>query len=552
MEAMNGSPLATAVRPETSAPGSLAAGDGAQASGQAGRRAPWPLTGTAAVVCTALLLPVGFLIWQASGVGWSLISRLLLRRVTLTLLTNTVELTLAVTACAAVIAVGAAWCVERTNLPGRRLWRVLLLLPLAIPDFVTGYTWSSLSPAIHGLGGAVLVMTLGLFPLIYLPVSAALRRADSALYEVARGLGTGRVAAFRRVVLPQIRPALLGGCLLVTLALLAEFGAFEILRFQTFTTEIFTEFTLGFNAPAASALSLVLVLLSLLALGGEHLVSRRGSGRANTGRAASTRILRVHRYRLGWATLPVLAGFAALAGLSVGVPVSTVIFWRLKPPDTTLPPIPLVSAAANTIAYAGSAAILATVAAFPVALIFVRYQGKLGTLFDRIGYMSQGLPGLVLALALVFFAIHAAYPLYQTPELLVITYAIMFFPLALVSLRASLVQAPARLEETARSLGCRPITAMRRVTLPLVAPGIAASAALVFLAAVVELTATLVLIPSGAHTLATAFWAYQQNSSYASASRYAIVIVAIAAVPGCLLQRWFDRGPGRASVQGAS
>jgi iron(III) transport system permease protein len=506
---------------------------------------------TSAVVCTALLLPVGFLIWQASGVGWSVISRLLARQVTLTLLVNTVELTLAVTCCAAVIATGAAWCVERTSLPGRRLWRVLLLLPLAIPDFVTGYTWSSLSPAIHGLPGAALVMTLGLFPLIYLPVAAALRRADSALYEVARGLGNGRAAAFRRVVLPQIRPALLGGCLLVTLALLAEFGAFEILRFQTFTTEIFTEFTLGFNAPAASALSLVLVLLSLLALGGEHLVSRRGSGRANAG-GTSARVLRVHRYRLGRATLPVLAGFAALAGLSVGVPVSTVIFWRLKPPDTTLPPIPLASAAANTIAYAGSAAILATLAAFPVALLFIRYQGRLGTLFDRIGYMSQGLPGLVLALALVFFAIHAAYPLYQTPELLVITYAIMFFPLALVSLRASLAQAPARLEETARSLGCRPLTAMRRVTLPLVAPGIAASAALVFLAAVVELTATLVLIPSGAHTLATAFWAYQQNSSYASASRYAIVIVAIAAVPGCLLQRWFDRGPGRASVQGAS
>ncbi|HEX6527821.1 MAG TPA: iron ABC transporter permease [Streptosporangiaceae bacterium] len=517
------------------------------------RRPPWPLTGSAALVCVALLLPVTFLIWQASGVGWSLISRLLLRRLTLSLLINTIELTLAVTTCAALIALAAAWCVERTNLPGRRVWRILMLLPLAIPDFVTGYTWSSLTPIIHGLSGAVLVMTLGLFPLIYLPVAAALRRADSTLYEVARGLGMNRFTAFFRVVLPQIRPALLGGCLLVTLALLAEFGAFEILRFQTFTTEIFTEFTLGFNAPAASALSLLLVLLSLLALTGEHLVGRRGSGRAsasassgsNGGAATSARVLKVHRYQLGRATLPVLGGFLALTVLSVGVPVSTVIYWRLQPSDTTLPPIPLAGAAVNTLLYAGSAAILATIAAFPVALLFIRHSGRLGTLFERIGYLSQGLPGLVLALALVFFAIHAAYPLYQTPALLVVTYAIMFFPLALVSLRASLAQAPPRLEETARSLGCRPAAALRRVTLPLVAPGIAASAALVFLAAVVELTATLVLIPSGANTLATAFWAYQQNSSYASASRYAIVIVAIAAIPGCLLQRWFDRGPGR-------
>jgi iron(III) transport system permease protein len=374
------------------------------------------------------------------------------------------------------------------------------------------------------------------------------------LYEVARGLGTGRVTAFRRVILPQIRPALLGGCLLVSLALLAEFGAFEILRFQTFTTEIFTEFTLGFNAPAASALSLVLVALSLLALGGEHVVGRRGSGRAsgNRGGIAAARVLRARRYRLGWARLPVLGGFAVLTGLSVGVPVSTVIYWRTQAPDTTLPPIPLAGAVWNTLAYSGFAALLATVAAFPVALLFVRHPGKPGALFERIGYLAQGLPGLVIALALVFFAIHVVYPLYQSPALLVATYAIMFFPLALVSLRASLAQAPPRLEEMARSLGCRPAAAMARVTLPLVAPGIAAAAALVFLAAVIELTATLVLIPSGAHTLATAFWAYQQNSSYASASRYAVVIVAIAAIPGCLLQRFFDRGPGRGGIEGAS
>jgi iron(III) transport system permease protein len=546
---MNGTRLVTGPRQDTlSADGVTSESGGGTASSpdvaSATRRAPWPLTGSAALIAGCLLLPVTFLIWQASGVGWSLITRLLMRQLTLSLLINSIELTLAVTACAAGIAVAAAWCVERTSLPGRRLWRVLMLLPLAIPDFVTGYTWSSLSPAVHGLPGAVLVMTLGLYPLIYLPVAAALRRADGTLYEVARGLGNGRFTAFRRVVLPQIRPALLGGCLLVTLALLAEFGAFEILRFQTFTTEIFTEFMLGFNAAAASALSLLLVLLSLLALGGEHFVSRRGAGRANSS-LTSARVLRVHRYRLGRATLPVLGGFVVLTALSIGVPVSTVIYWRLRPPDTTLPPIPLAGAAINTLMYAGSAAIVATIAAFPVALLFIRHPGRLGTLFERIGYLTQGLPGLVLALALVFFAIHAAYPLYQTPALLVLTYAIMFFPLALVSLRASLAQAPPRLEETARSLGCSPAAALRRVTLPLVAPGIAASAALVFLAAVVELTATLVLIPTGANTLATAFWAYQQNSSYASASRYAIVIVAIAAIPGCLLQRWFDRGPGR-------
>jgi iron(III) transport system permease protein len=515
-------------------------------SGRTGGVYPWPLTCVSAVVVTAVLLPVAFLIWQATKAGWPVIGRLLLRRLTVTLLVNTVELAIAVTACAAVIAVAAAWCVERTDLPGRRLWRVLVMLPLAIPDFVVGYTWSSLSPAVHGLGGAVLVMTLGLYPLAYLPVAAALRRVDASVYEVARSLGSGRAAAFWRVIMPQIRTAVLGGSLLVALGILAEYGAFEILRFQTFTTEIFSEFSLGFDTSAASALSLLLVVASLLVLAGERVAAASaGESAPATVRAAGTR-----RYRLGRGKLPALGGLAALAGLAIGVPVSTLVYWLTQPADTTLPPIPLDGAVGHTLAFSAAAAVVATAAAFPVALLAVRRPGRLSLLLERAGYLVQGLPGLVIALSLVFFAVHAAYPLYQSPVLLVLGYAVMFFPLALVSLRVSLAQAPYRLAEVARSLGCRPLHAMLRVTLPLAAPGIAASAGLVFLSAVTELTATLVLVPTGAHTLATAFWAYQSDVSYAAASRYAALIVAIAVIPGIFLQRWLDAGRFRVRFRG--
>jgi len=508
----------------------------------------WPLTTVSALVVTAVLLPVAFLVWQASQAGWALIGRLLLRRLTLTLLVNTVELTVAVTACAAVISVAAAWCVERTDLPGRRLWRAVLMIPLAIPDFVVGYTWSSLSPAVHGLGGAILVMTLGLYPLAYLPVAAALRRADTSVYEVARSTGSGRAAAFWRVVMPQIRAAVLGGSMLVALGILAEYGAFEILRFQTFTTEIFTEFSLGFNTPAASALSLLLVVLGLLVLAGERAAVRSPAAAG----AAPVRSTGHRRYHLGWGALPALAGLTALAGLAVGVPVSTLVYWLTQPTNSTLPPIPLDGALAHTLTFSTGAAVLATAAALPVAFLAVRRPGRLSLALERAGYLVQGLPGLVIALSLVFFAIHAAYPLYQSPALLVIAYAVMFFPLALVSLRVSLAQAPPRLGELARSLGCRPLGAMLRVTLPLAAPGIAASAALVFLSAVTELTATLVLVPTGANTLATAFWAYQSDVSYAAASRYAALIVAIAIIPGVFLQRWLDSGrpAGRLRLRG--
>ncbi|HEY7432672.1 MAG TPA: iron ABC transporter permease [Streptosporangiaceae bacterium] len=515
-------------------------------------RRTWPLTGLATAAVGCVLAPVGFLVWQAALAGWAAVWHLLWRQLTLTLLVNTAELTVAATACAAAIAVGAAWCVERTDLPARRLWRILVMLPLAIPDFIVAYTWSSLAPAVHGLGGAVLVMTLGLYPLAYLPVAAALRRMDVSVYEVARSLGSRRITAFGRVVLPQLVPAVLGGSLLVALGILAEFGAFEILRFQTFTTEIFSEFQLGFDTQAASALSLVLVAAGLLVLAGERWANR-AAGRGAAARQAAGATVRaagVRRYRLGRGRGPALAGLAALAGLGVGVPVSTVAYWLSQPAGSTLPPIPLAGAAGHTLLFSIGAAALATVAAFPVALLSVRHPGRFSLLLERGGYLVQGLPGLVIALSLVFFTIHAAYPLYQSPELVVAGYAVMFFPLALVSLRVSLGQAPRRLTDTARSLGCRPVAAAARVTLPLAAPGIAAAAALVFLSAATELTATLVLVPAGSNTLATAFWAYQTDVSYAAAARYAALIVVFAVIPGAFLQRWFD--PERAVRQGAT
>jgi iron(III) transport system permease protein len=369
---------------------------------------------------------------------------------------------------------------------------------------------------------------------------------DSSLYEVARSLGLGRFRALLGTVLPQIRAALLGGCLMVLLGLLAEYGAFEILRFQTFTTEIFTEFNLGINPAAASALSLVLVALSLLVIGTELMLTRSVDARAGRGARPAGG---VQRYRLGWGVMPSLLFMAVLVGLGVGVPVSTLVYWLTQPSDVVgVAPIPLLGAAGYTLLYSFLAAVLATVAAFPVAYLAVRHPGRLSRLLERLGYLVQGLPGLVIALSLVFFAVRLAYPLYQSPALLVIAYAVLFFPMALISLRASLVQLPRRFFDTARSLGCSPVSALLRVTIPLAAPGIAASVTLVFLSAVTELTATLLLVPTGVQTLATAFWAYQSQVSYATASRYAALIVVIAVVPGVFLSRWLD--PSRSSARG--
>jgi iron(III) transport system permease protein len=497
------------------------------------------LTLTGLAIAVALLLPLVFLLMSAHLAGASDVRRLVFRRLTLELLANTVELTVLVTVCAAVIATAAAWCVERTHLPGRRVWPILLVLPVAFPDFVVGYAWHSFAPGFIGLPAAALVMTLVVYPLIYLPVTAALRRTDPALEEIARSLGCSRLRTFRRVIVPQIRPAVLGGALVVSLVLLAEFGAFEILSFQTFTTAIFGEFKV--DAEAASAMSLVLVLLGMLVLGGDVLAS----GRSRLGRTGPLSVRPPTRYRLGRMTLPTLAFLAAVVVLALGVPVGTLVYWLNQSQQSTLPASgTLLAAALSTAKYSGAAALVATTAALPVAVLAVHHRSATSMAIERSTYLIQSLPGVVIALSLVFFSIRWAHAIYQTSWLLIAAYALMFFPLALVCLRTSVAQAPPRLGEVGRSLGRSPFVVFVRVTLPLVSPGLLAGFCLVFLSAVTELTATLVLIPTGEHTLATQFWAYESNTSYGAAAPYAAVIVAVAALPGVLLSLWFTRLPG--------
>ena len=213
-----------------------------------------------------------------------------------------------VTVLCAVIGTLAAYGIERTDLPGRHIFAVLVVVPFAIPDFVVSFAWSSLSTWVQGFRGAVLVMTLAVYPLVYLPVAASLRGADPGQEEIARSLGASALSTFFRVTLGQARRAILGGCLLVALVILAEYGAFEILGFQTFSTEIFTEYSVGFAVPAACALSLVLVVLSFLVLVGES--PQRGAGRlSRTGPGAQRGLV---RRRLGRARPFVLCAYGLL------------------------------------------------------------------------------------------------------------------------------------------------------------------------------------------------------------------------------------------------
>jgi iron(III) transport system permease protein len=492
----------------------------------------------AAAVAALALLPLGYVVWYAVSLGPAETWELLARPRVGELLRNTVALLVGVFACSTVLGVACAWLVERTDLPFTSLWHVLFAAPLAVPAFVNSYGWVSVTHGVQSYPGAVLVVTLSYFPLVYLPMVAALRGLDPALEEVAFSLGRSRWSTFRTVTLRGTMPAMLGGGLLVGLHVLAEFGALQMLRFPTFTTAIYDQYRSAFNSAPANVLAGVLVLgclvllLAELRLRGDVRLARLGPGSARL----------VERVRLGRATPVAVAAATLLVLLALGVPLASLVRWLVVGSSTAFPIGDLVSAALTTAGLALGAALLATALSLPVAWLAVRSRGALANVVERCAYAAHALPGIVVALALVAVSIRTVRPLYQTLPLLLLGYSILFLPRALVSVRSTLEHAPPGLEEVARSLGDGPFRVFGRVTLPQIRAGLGSGAALVFLAVSTELTATLLLAPIGTSTLATEFWSNSSAVRYGAAAPYALLLILLSLPATYLLSRQARRG----------
>ncbi len=496
-------------------------------------RMPWIVVAAAVLVAAVMVLPVLVVIGQASAVGDEA-SRLLLRPRTAELLGNTMLLVLLTVPITVLLGCGAAWLVERTTLPGAGTWRTLLLAPLAIPAFVSSYAWTSVLPAVQGLGGAVFITALAYYPFVFLPAAALLRALDQGHLDAARSLGSSSLGAVLRVTMPQLRPAITGGALLVALHLLAEFGVLQMMRFPTFTTAILQQFAVGFSNAAGSLLAAVLVLLCIGLLALE--VPLRGRARiARMGAGARQRPV---AYRLGAWTIPASAALAALVGLALLVPLVLVLRWLVRAITSGAVVVgPLLAATGSTVGLAVVAGLAASLAALPVAWLLHRYPSRLATVLERVTYLASALPGVVIGLALVTLAVQWARPVYQTAALAVLAYTVLFMPRAMVAWRSGLAAAPPELLEASRSLGLSGLSTLIRVVLPLVLPSALTGFVLVFLAASTELTATLLLAPTGTETLATGFWSASDELDYVASAPYAAAMIALSAPLTVLLRR---------------
>ena len=417
------------------------------------RAGPHPvLLGAAALVAVAIALPLVYLFIRGIGSGaefWELLFRLR----TLEIIIRSALLVAATTAACILIAVPLAWLVTRTDLPFRRIWAILTALPLVIPTYIgaflvivalgpRGMLQRALEgpfgierlPEIYGFPGALLTLTLLSFPYVLLPAQAALTRMDPSLEEASRSLGHSAWSAFRRITLPLLRPAIASGALLTALYTLSDFGAVSLMRYETFTWAIYLQYNSSLDRILAAGLCLVLAVFAA----GILLAETRTRSRATYHRSSSGAARPAQPLSLGAWKWPALAFCATIVLFALALPMSVLGWWVARGVAAGEAVPHLWSAVANSVVVSGIAVLVVLAASLPVALLSVRFPSPASALLERATHVGFALPGIAVALSLVYFGSQYAPALYQTTALLVFAYLVLFLPAGVGALRTSL------------------------------------------------------------------------------------------------------------------
>ncbi|MFQ3680771.1 ABC transporter permease [Roseiflexus sp.] len=526
-------------------------------------RASSAALGSAAVLVGILaIVPLVYIVIRALEADAAVWERLWSRQIPV-LAGNTLALTVTTVFLSALFGIGAAWLVERTDLPGARVWRVMLALPLAIPAYVAAICWLILLrrggvvdqvamewlgfargtfplPQITNLWGATIVISLCVFPYVFLPVGAALRSLDRSLEEAARIAGLSAWATLRRVALPLIMPAAAGGALLVALYVLSDFGTVAMLRYRTFTLAIFQQFAGQVDRSAAAILSFILIGMATPALYGAAWLARRERQVTRT-RWQPPRLVHLGR----WRPLALLA-IGGLTFFSLGLPLLTLGGLTLQgwlfPTEVDriweVNNAGVLRHALNSVGLAVTAATGAIALAIFPALVAVRRPGRWSSLLLAACQSPFALPGIIVGLSFVLLFNRWMPALYGTLVVLVIGLVFRLLPQAVTANESALRIVSPSLEQAARTLGQSGARTFQRVTLPVAAPGLLAGWVLCFVTAMKELPTVILLRPPGFDTLPVRIWVAASESVHTQAAPPAFALIAVTIATLLLVTRY--------------
>ncbi len=533
---------------------------------------PWQLA--AAVIAAVVLLPLLSLAWtalQGSDGMWSHVAVHVLP----TAARNTLLLLAGVGVLVVAIGTGAAWLVTAYDFPGRRTLAWALLLPLAVPTYIVAFAYLDLLhplgpvqgmvrallgydsprdfrlPDIRSLVGCIVLLGFVLYPYVYLTTRAMFMTQAAGLIEAARTLGASPAAVFRRVALPLARPAIAVGTALALMEALNDIGASEFLGVQTLTVAVYTTWITRSDLPGAAqiALSMLVVVVALLALE-RHARRRQRYASGQRPRPMQPLRLRGSRAAMAFALalLPVVVGFVLPAGYLVAETLARMGEGGVSPQ--------LLASTRNTVLVAVAATVATVLAGLVLGWALRLAQGRRGerpaALRLRTASLGYAVPGTVLAIGLLMplawfddGANLALQALGMEPRMLlmgsvaalVLVYMLRFLAIAAGGIESGLARIPPSLDQAAASLGHRAGATLRRVHLPLLRPSLAAAALLVFVDAMKELSATLLLRPLNFETLATWLYAEASRGTYEEGAVAALLIVLVGLLPVVLLAR---------------
>lgn len=496
------------------------------------------------LIGAAVCLPLFYLLLKTLTSGDQALE-ILLRWRTLEIIGRSLALAGTVTLFSCIISLPLAWILLRSNIKLRKFWLILSVIPMVIPSYVGAFVLvaalgpkgmfqdllSALGvhrlPEIYGFWGSVVVLTVLRYPYMLLPVIASLSKLDVTLEEASQSLGHGKLSTFYRVVLPQLKWAILTGCVFTALTVLSDFGAVSLLRYETFTWAIYVQYVSAFNFDIAAVLSIVVLLIAFILVYAE---SAFRQGAASLGSSRVSRGISLYT-DLGRFTIPAYFFLIILFTLSIIVPSYVLMYWLYLgiTSGQTFPNI--LSMTLNSLSISIASGLVIVAAAFPIAYLSARYKGKLVRALDMVTHVGYALPGIVVALSLVYFGIRLVRPLYQTYAILIAAYVILFIPICIGTMRNLILQINPNLEDAARSLGKSPLSVIAKITIPLIKPGIAAGFILSFLLTMRELPSTLILSPLGFRTLATGIWSATSETFLAQAAAYSLVLILTASFP---------------------
>ncbi len=483
---------------------------------------------------------------------------------------HTLILTAGVAVGVTMIGVGTAWLVTMCRFPGRRLFEWALMLPFAVPAYIIGYTYTDLLqyagplqtllrdsmgwtrqdywfPEIRSLGGAILVMTLVLYPYVYLLSRAAFLSQSSCLLDVSRTLGRNPWRHFIEVAVPMARPAIAGGVALALMETMADFGTVQYFGISTFTTGIYrTWFALG-EPVAAAQLAAMLMLFVLTMLW----IERQSRSKARYDHTTAMRPLTC--FELG-GKRQLLACFACLAPILLGFALPVLVLGQMSIEQSGgLIQPDFLGLAWNSFMLAALASV-ATVGIAVLVAYGVRLRPtKLMAAAARIAALGYAIPGTVIAVGILIpfasfdnalnswtrahFGMSTGLLLTGTITGLLFAYVIRFLAVAMNSVEAGFGKINQHLDDAARTLGQRQGGLLCRVHLPLLRGALLTGLVIVFVDVLKELPATLIIRPFNVETLAVRVYQFASDERLADAAAPALVIVAVGILPVILLSR---------------